>query len=75
MLEVLPKKTADIISSRLDEDRVYEIRLRANKPVTVNYDGRFRFLTMQGLGDDPTCAVVCEPREIEETVMRASRFS
>lgn len=75
MLEVLPKKTADIISSRLDEDRVYEIRLRANKPVTVNYDGRFRFLTMQGLGDDPTGAVVCEPREIEETVMRASRFS
>lgn len=75
MTDVLPGEVAGIIATRLDGERVYEIRLRANKPVTVNYDGKFRFLCSRGLSENAAEAVVCTAREIEETVMRASRFS
>lgn len=75
MTEVLPNEIAAIIASRLDTERVYEIRLRADKPVTVNYDGKFRFLSARGLSENASDAVVCTAREIDETVMRASRFS
>ncbi len=73
--DVLPTSVSSVISRRLDVSRVYELRLRANKPVAINYDGKYRLLTPTGLSDEIGAAITCSAKEIEETVMRASKFS
>ena len=62
----LPKEISEVISSRLDENRVYELRLRSSMPVSINYNGRYYYLSKCGLSDSEENAIVCTSADINE---------
>ncbi len=74
MLEFLPKNVMDGIR-RLNIERLYEIRIRANKPTLVNYAGEYRYLNEYGLTNRSETAVQCDKDEIANCVFRAGKYS
>lgn len=74
MLEFLPQNVKEGLS-RLNLQKVYEIRLRAEKPTTVNYEGEYRYLGFYGITDVPEKAFVCSQEEIADCVFRAGKYS
>ena len=73
--KILPSSVSGVISSRLDRARVYELRLRADRPVVINYGGRYYFLTPSGLSDSADGAVVLGSDDVHAVVVRATEFS
>ena len=54
---------------------VYELRVRANKPVVINYGGKYTFLGTNGTTEHIGAALVCSFSDIETIIYRASEFS
>ena len=54
---------------------VYELRVRANKPVVINYGGTYTFLGTSGVTELIGSALVCSYSDIETIIYRASEFS
>ena len=74
MLEFLPLAVKTALSS-LNLRFVYELRIRAGKPIRVNLAGEYRYLTAYGVSDSARCALTVDSREIEEIVYRAGKCS
>ncbi len=74
MLEFLPDNIKEALR-HVNLNRVYEIRLRAGCPVTVNYEGKYRCLGAYGLVEKPSAALCPSLAEIGDTVFSAGRFS
>lgn len=74
MLEFLPENVKDGLS-HVNLRFVYEVRLRANQPTTVNYKGDYRYLSLYGLTERPENAVICDALDISDCVYRAGKFS
>ncbi len=74
MLEFLPDNIKEALR-HVNLNRVYEIRLRAGRPVTVNYEGKYRCLGAYGLVEKPSAALHPSLTEIGDTVFSAGRFS
>ena len=74
MLEFLPDNIKEALR-HVNLNRVYEIRLRAGRPVTVNYEGKYRCLGAYGLVEKPSAALCPSLAEIGDTVFSAGRFS
>ncbi len=74
MLEFLPqnvKKGLNYLNLRY----VYEIRMRVDKPTTVNYNGEYRYLSAYGLSKSRDKAIFATEEEIADTVYRAGNYS
>ena len=54
---------------------VYELRIRAGKPVAVNYKGAYSFLGKSGITDKQSAALTASAADVEEIVFRASNYS
>lgn len=54
---------------------VYELRIRAGKPVVVNYKGVYSFLGKAGITDKQSAALTASAADVEEIVLRASNYS
>lgn len=54
---------------------VYEIRLRANQPVSINYAGMYKYLGNKGVTDRKETAIYPTVEDIEECVFQAGRYS
>ena len=54
---------------------IYELRLRADKPVCVNYSGEYRYLSAYGLTDRVENALNCTLDDIADCVYRAGNYS
>lgn len=54
---------------------VYELRLRADKPTTVNFDGRYLYLCEFGLSNNLKQSLRVSESDIEDIVYRAGKFS
>lgn len=74
MFSFLPQNIQDAIQ-HLNAQYLYEIRLRANNPVCVNYNGYYRFLSLYGLTDSRDKALTCDVLDIEDCVYRAGKYS
>ncbi|MBE7079408.1 MAG: hypothetical protein E7380_06095 [Clostridiales bacterium] len=74
MLEFLPQNVKDGIA-HLNLRYVYEIRLRAQKPVRVNYAGKYRYLGTYGLVEHPQKAVFCDVEDIDDCLFKAGKYS
>ena len=74
MLDFLPNTIREALGY-LNLGKVYEIRLRAGRPVTVNYGGKYTYLGEFGLTDKPSVALTVSPAEIGDTVFCAGKFS
>lgn len=74
MLDFLPTTVKNGIKN-LNIREIYEIRLRADKPVTVNYNGEYRYLGFYGLVALADKALRCDLDEIADCVFRAGKYS
>ncbi len=74
MLEFLPSTVKNAIKC-LNSNYLYELRIRANKPITVNYQGEYRYLGACGLTEHKNSALVCTVEEIADCVFKAGKFS
>jgi stage III sporulation protein AA len=74
MLEFLPFEIKEALR-QVNLSQVYEIRLRADKPTTINYGGTYRYLTAYGVKDAPKNALRVSSDEIADVVFSAGDFS
>ena len=76
MLErVLPPKLSKVIFTRLNTDKLTEIRLRANMPASVCYDGKYYFLTPFGISENASDGIILSPDDLNGVMVRASEKS
>jgi stage III sporulation protein AA len=74
MLGFLPSTVRESIRL-LNAQKLYEIRLRAGKPVTVNFAGEYRYLGAYGLTDFAEKALYCDMQDLADCVFRAGKYS
>ncbi len=74
MLEFLPPNVKDALK-RLNTSYLYELRIRADKPITVNYQGRYVYLGDYGITEHRERALQCNREEVEECVFKAGKYS
>ena len=74
---LFPEKICKILqNASLDFDRLQEIRLRAERPLLIQYDGQEYFVTDMGaLVKDMRWAYLVKSREIRETMETVGRYS
>ncbi len=54
---------------------LYEIRMRVDKPIIVNYQGYYRYLGYYGLTDVKQNAIICLKDDIDKSIFHASANS
>lgn len=74
MLDFLPNNIKSALQY-VNQRRVYEIRLRVNQPVFVNYAGDYHYLGSGGLTDREASAIYPTAEEVEECVFQAGKYS
>ena len=74
MLDFLPIEIRDGLT-HVNRKYVYEIRLRADKPTTVNYKGQYHFLGNFGLTERANQAIYCTTYDIADCVYKAGEYS
>ncbi len=74
MLEFLPQTLKDALK-HLNASKLYEIRMRAKKPLTVNYEGKYRYLGGYGLTERKEKALIYDEEDIAECVFKAGKYS
>lgn len=74
MLEFLPECVKNALK-QLNISNLYELRIRMNKPITVNYQGKYRYLSAYGLTEHKEKALICTASEISACVFKAGKFS
>ena len=74
MLDFLPQNVKEGLR-HVNLRYVYEIRLRADKPITVNFDGKYRYLSEYGITENKEKAINCTYSEIADCIYRAGNYS
>ncbi len=74
MLEFLPQNVKDGLKN-LNISKLYELRIRANKPITVNYEGKYSYLGSYGLTAHKQKALVCGVEDVADCVFKAGQYS
>lgn len=74
MLEFLPQYIKNSLSY-VNASKIYELRLRAEKPITVNFFGRYTYLGEKGLTEIKEKALRASVTDIADCVYRAGQYS
>jgi stage III sporulation protein AA len=74
MLNFLPQNIK-IALKLINLQYLYEIRLRADKPIMINFKGKYQYLSSSGVTERQERALKCTISDIEECVYRAGDFS
>ena len=74
MLSFLPNYILDSLIY-VNLQLVYELRLRADCPITVNYRGVYQYLSAFGVTSHREKALICHAQDIENCVYRAGKYS
>ena len=74
MLDFLPSHIKNALR-HLNIYHVYEIRLRANQPTTVNYRGVYKYLGELGITEIREKAISCDKEDISDCIFRAGKYS
>lgn len=74
MLDFLPQYIKNSLKN-VNLSHVYEIRMRENKPITLNYLGKYRYLGAVGLTEHREKALLCTGEDIADCIYRAGKYS
>jgi stage III sporulation protein AA len=74
MFNFLTKDINDLLS-KLDYEKLYEIRLRINKPIVVNYENKYFYLTNHGVDKLKKECLIATKEQIEQVIYKASNYS
>lgn len=76
MLEkILTRELNELINSKLNFEKLYELRIRVNAPITVNYGGKYYYLTREGISASEIDALSADSSLVETIVFNASNYS
>ena len=70
MLDFLPEKIKDALA-HLNQKFLYEIRLRADKPTTIHYDGAYVYLGQYGIVSRAEQAIYSDVFDNDNTLYNA----
>jgi len=73
--KILTRELNELVNSKLNFEKLYEIRIRANAPITINYGGKYFYLTRDGVGTSENDALIADNSLIETIVFNASNYS
>lgn len=74
MLEFLTDNLREALLN-VNMNLVYELRVRANRPVVINYGGEYTFLGVRGITPHIGAALIASYSDIENIIYRASEYS
>ena len=74
MLDFLPQHIKDALK-HLNVSYIYELRLRANAPIMLNYRGKYEYLGRFGVVGQANNAMECTYEDVEECVYKAGKYS
>lgn len=74
MLTFLPEAVQSALQ-HVNLNEVYEIRLRTNLPVFINYLGKYCYLSAYGPTQTAQKALICDENDVAECVYRAGNYS
>ena len=67
---ILPPKIFSPLIEKINYSQLNEIRLRANKPITISLGGRTYFLGESGITNNLSEAIYCTKEDIENIVFK-----
>lgn len=73
--DILPPFVKTAIDKYLNVDKLYEIRLRSNMPIAVNYGGNKRYLCESGLTAFHDKAITADAQTVAEVINRSCERS
>ena len=74
MLEFLPQNVKNALR-HINSTFLYEIRLRADMPVSINYNGKYVYINDYGLCDFADKALTVTTEDVFDCVYRAGKYS
>lgn len=74
MLSFLPERIKNAMRF-VNANKIYELRMRADKPLRINLGGKFCFLGEAGTVTEGESAIVPTKEEIDDTLFAASGYS
>ena len=74
MLDFLPQHVKDALKY-LNEQCVFELRIRLNRPIMVNCQGKYRYLGEFGITNVETMAITCDMDDITQCIYKAGKCS
>ncbi|MCL2599414.1 MAG: hypothetical protein FWD76_05870, partial [Firmicutes bacterium] len=72
---ILPTQIADALQQIGNVDKLYEVRLRADLPMMVCYNGKFLYVHKDGFSRVVENAICVNAKTIEEILFRAAEQS
>ena len=73
-MEYLTTKIRNALFS-CDKSKLYELRIRVGKPVMVNYEGKFCYLSAKGVTVCRKDAMIATQDDVEKVIRHVSEFS
>lgn len=74
MLDFLPERLKNALA-HCNVKRLYELRLRTERPIMVNFQGKYQFLGEYGVTEREEHALICSYDEISNCVYKAGNYS
>ena len=74
MLNFLPESVYSALKN-VQYNKLFEIRLRANLPVFINYAGEYVYLSAYGITKHRERALVCDEKDVADCIYRAGNYS
>lgn len=74
MKKILPSEISSA-ADKLNTQALFELRLRTERPLSVNYGGAFYYLGSNGFVKNSSSAIVCQVKHIKDILVRATEYS
>ena len=74
MLDFLPEKYLFALQN-INISRLYEIRMRIGKPTAIRFDGKYTYLSNNGVSNSVDTAIISTKEDLEATVLAAGKYS
>lgn len=72
---ILPEPIVNILKNKLNYEKVFEIRIRSDRPICVNYNGRYMYLNMDGVGERENGVIISDKKMLEAVLYKAADYS
>lgn len=72
---ILPDKICKVINFKLNKNYIYEIRIRANKPIVINYMGKYKCIDENGITENKNSALRVNTIDIKNIILKAANYS
>ena len=73
-MDLFPTQITEAIKT-MNFKQLYELHFRNEKPITLNYGGKFYYLSVEGITDIEENAIICSKNLLDSIILKASNYS